>query len=664
MIYLIDDYMPQNGELNFDKYSTCIKTFEFVPNDDDMWQDKDAIFFYHYSLEEAYVLRHFIIKNKVPYIVFSGALNVEPEEFTDGWNMDRDTFYSNLKSFLDRYKRDNSIGVKNFFDKDTKTVKAEIGMLGDKDLISKDIISFNEELLSDNPVDINTPSGVEKFVKKHIKEKEYIVFDLDCEALSPAKISYLCAYIRLSLDTIKDAALAPFIFMGKDNFINYINKFQNTKYPNILLWPGSIFRQNKNIKDNDFFKDITPLTEDDYINKFLKHLKIAPKGTTGNHSIANYWGAYVIARNIPKFESQAEEIYLKALEKDALYLKYLIADRIRSVKEVKDIIRGEGKSVEDQIEPLYLMEDTKILLIDDQDDIWTGIIEALLPGADLTVIGKSNGLINDSKESNFLSPDAKNMILNPDFDLILLDLRLGGVMEESEINGDKCSGMKILKEITDKNPGQQVIMFTSSNKAWNLKKALTMAAGYYIKESPLQPFSEDETLQNLDNLIDTIDNCLWYRDLRKVVSQIESLDNLEFKDEYRDAEANSIDVRDQLGIVRTMAISQSREIRTQESNWTYVYIALFQVLEIVKRLNYQYNPADPGNREQDPGRRLGNLVLNLMSYQERDLFRQDLHYHNDLRGELVHRRNNTTDTYNEFLNLWNLVYDILNKLIY
>lgn len=656
MIYLIDDYMPQNGELNFDEYSTCLKTFKFVPDDeDDMWQDNYAIFFYHSSLEEADVVRDFIDDYKVPYIAFSGALNDEPEEFSSGWSMPRNTFYSNLKSFLERYKRDNNICVKNFFDKDTITVKAEIGMPGDKE-----IIRFNKEFLSDNPVDINKPSDVEEFVKNHIKEKKYIVFDLDCETLSPNKIFYLGAYIRLSLDTIKEAALVPFIFVGENDFIYYINKFREKECQDILLWAGSTFRNNK---DKGIFKDIPLFIPDDYINGFLKHLKINPKGITGNHSIANYWGAYVIARHITGFKEKAQEIYMKALEKDALYLKYLIADRIRSVNDINNILNGIANEVK-FIEPLQLneklKEKPKVLLVDDQDDIWTDVIQALMPAADLTVIGKKNGRIDSNQESNFLTNEAK-YILNKKFDLILLDLRLGGVAEESIVNGDECSGMKILKEITDKNPGQQVIMFTSSNKAWNLKKALSMAAGYYIKESPLQPFSEDETIQNLEDFKSTIKSCWHYRKLKDVIDQMKSLNDLKFKDEHRDAKDNSKAVRDQLDIVRTMAISQSREIESQGKNWTFVYIALFQVLEIVKRLNYKYNPNDPGNRENDKEKFLCELILNLLRYNKR--YEKGLRYHNNLRAKLVHRRNNPTDTYPEFLNLWDLVYDILKELI-
>lgn len=668
MIYLIDDHMPQNGELNVDEFATCLKTYSFVPDEeDDIWQDEDAIFFYHASIEDADGILDFIKEYKVPFIKFSGALNDRPEEFSRGWSMQRRTFYSKLRSFLERYNRDNSIDIKSFFDEVVDRIRLHdlIGSTG-----NEKIIRLTDQFLSQYPLNINMPLEVENFVNTHIKGKDIIVFDLDSQQMTPTVVHYLGTYIRLSLYTIKEAAMAPFIFVGERDFIYYLTKFQQEGCQDILLWAGSMFIRNNS---EVIIVDLPQLTPDDYLLKFIKPLKVNPKGITGNHTIANYWGAYVIARHIPGFEAQAKEIYLQALERDALYLKYLIADRIRSVKEIEDIINGVGNKVEEEIEPLSLERHPKILLIDDQDDIWTGVIQALISNAELTVIGKSNGRINSDPDTGFLTPEAETILERSDeFDLILLDLRLGGVAEESIVNGDDCSGMKILKKITDENPGQQVIMFTSSNKAWNLKKALTMAAGYYIKESPLQPFSEDETHQNLKDFLNTIEACLEYYDLKDVVKQTKELGLLEFKDGFRDADIKSEEVRRQLDIVRTMAISQSREIGKRGRNWTYVYFALFQVLEIVKQLNHNYRPYKKGNNTNDGSQSIVRLVSGLIStrgmthkeFEEYNECKEGLRTHNEFRGGLVHKGENDLATYTDFLDLWEIVYYILCRLSY
>lgn len=47
------------------------------------------------------------------------------------------------------------------------------------------------------------------------------------------------------------------------------------------------------------------------------------------------------------------------------------------------------------------------------------------------------------------------------------------------------SGAKILDEIKSDNFGTQVIMYTASNKSWNMRELIGKGAdGFYIKESP------------------------------------------------------------------------------------------------------------------------------------------------------------------------------------
>ncbi|MDZ7720323.1 MAG: hypothetical protein U5K72_16020 [Balneolaceae bacterium] len=72
-----------------------------------------------------------------------------------------------------------------------------------------------------------------------------------------------------------------------------------------------------------------------------------------------------------------------------------------------------------------------------------------------------------------LTDSSKKMIESGDFDLFLVDLRLKGDLEEN-LNTTKLSGSKIAKKIKTKNKGNQVVVFTASNKAWNMKALLEM----------------------------------------------------------------------------------------------------------------------------------------------------------------------------------------------
>ena len=48
-------------------------------------------------------------------------------------------------------------------------------------------------------------------------------------------------------------------------------------------------------------------------------------------------------------------------------------------------------------------------------------------------------------------------------------LRLNGAAEDGQLVPEEFSGYKVLRRIKELNRGNQVIMLTASNKAWNLK---------------------------------------------------------------------------------------------------------------------------------------------------------------------------------------------------
>lgn len=692
MVYYFDDAKDgvrdtfDTSYLKTGKFNDILRHFYTIPSDlDSIFEgDDEVVIFYHDSMSDVNMVKRWIKgQPSVSYIQFSDGVDFgqeytpADEEYADSWTLKKKLFYEHLGGFLWAYK--NGVrSLEHFLEYEMPAVNETSAATEMPTTTEMAAASENSIYVLDreNP-NIRKPQKTEVFVRTEISGKSIVIFDLD--ALSPEFVGYMATYIRLSIHTAGSGALASFVFAGEDSFVHYLSKYRESQSHEVLLWVGSTFVEKKGKSLDEVIANAElgiTLTPQRYINDFLKNLKVSPNAEVGNHSIANYWGAYVIARHIAEFEWQAQEIYMKALKKDALYLKYLIADRIRKVEDINNILNGSAASVK-FVDPLKLKWNPKVLLIDDQDDIWTDVIEALMPEADLTVIGKSKSLINSDKESMFLTKKAQSIInYNDDFDLILLDLRLGGVLEEEIVNGDDCSGMKILKEITDRNPGQQVIMFTSSNKAWNLKNALIMAAGYYIKESPLQPFNEEETFQNLNDFLSTIKSCLNYRDLKNVVKGIQDAENLEFNNKYRGAENRSVEVRSQLGIVKTMALSKSREVGESSKDWTFVYIALFQILEIVKRLSPNFDPTDPGNKEKDPKRNLVNLIVSILPNWGKEVYevvsdedgkkkityKDCLFEHNGIRGKLVHKGTDKHATYNEFVYLWKIVDYILRSL--
>jgi CheY-like chemotaxis protein len=161
-----------------------------------------------------------------------------------------------------------------------------------------------------------------------------------------------------------------------------------------------------------------------------------------------------------------------------------------------------------------------ILLIDDEvDKGWGLILKAIFTGAKFESIPTSNNFINDAKGK---LKEKNNGVSK--WDLVLLDLRL----DEEEDKGQNAfksaseySGAKLLEEIKLDNKGIQVIMFTASNKAWNMQELQTMGAdGFFIKESP--EFNKDSgfSLNNYAGFEKQIRSCFEENYLKFIYGEI------------------------------------------------------------------------------------------------------------------------------------------------
>jgi CheY-like chemotaxis protein len=118
-----------------------------------------------------------------------------------------------------------------------------------------------------------------------------------------------------------------------------------------------------------------------------------------------------------------------------------------------------------------------ILLIDDEATFgWKEVVEKVFFGGDLIEIA-------DNKS------DAIEKIKSKKYDLIFLDIRFSE-LDHKEIDIHKMTGYNILtKEIRSSlnalNFSTPVLIFTASNKVWNINKMIDAGADdYYIKEHP------------------------------------------------------------------------------------------------------------------------------------------------------------------------------------
>lgn len=569
-----------------------------------------------------------VVENKITSVRFSdgvvgdsyfAAASGHPERV----EMRKTVFYSRLPDFLRLWENEGRMNLRGLAegfglqDVTTPEVAEDITptepeiievsgsdgkiRIGDNIIYEREVMALSESILS-------------AFLAFPDSERGAVRIDLS--TLSALEARFIALMLRLGIGRLRRRSLRPLIFSDAGHPMEVIMEFSRTSDADILLAPGS------RLESLGESGATGPLDARTFVEDFLPKIKVKPIAEVGNHTIANDWGAYVVGKYLKDFRSTLAT-------QDPLYLAYLLAQRL-STGDVRAILDGRsGKS--NKISRINAGK-KRILLVDDQDDKWKNVICHLFsdPGK-ITVIGKSLATIPEAKiteeaESCFLTPGAWKEILSGNYDLILLDLRLGGVREETldeYWTGDgravksvqempEFSGMRVLRKISESSPGQQVIMFTSSNKAWNMRKAMLEygAAGYYIKESPSQKISEEESRESIIQLKQTIEDALdrsYLKDMMRDAAVVEEILNEGIDDEFEplsskagDALVNLVDnasqthgvdsineslreIADQIAIAMKMHEIASRT--HDDNDYAYAYIALEQVLEVLAHLS-------------------------------------------------------------------------------
>lgn len=404
-------------------------------------------------------------------------------------------------------------------------------------------------------------------------DADAIIIDVDSTKTPDACLSYALA-IRLSLHEKKSAALAPIIFMSSLT----PDIFKNSPYSTLLQTKGISFETP--LYTPTAVELIEPLTAKDYRPYFLDLIKVKPNSTEGRHSIANQWGANVLSRIV--LGAETDNALIKQA-RQSLYFKYVLA---LTLSEDAILSLSTGESTSEETERLTTINaiGKKILLIDDEADKgWSDVLKRMLNGSSFKTIKEQ------AADFSSLSEEAQNEIKSGNYDLIFLDLRMNGAQEEGKVRPADFSGMKILKSIKELNKGTQVIMFTASNKAWNMKALMDAGAdGYYIKESPEFAFSNSYSASNANELSQCITRCLnngYLRDVYIKVKQIKELiSGSSLYGERTEEILSSIDIAYDL-----LAKSDNRnEYRA------YSYLQLFLAIEEYVKLPSVIDSSDTG----------------------------------------------------------------------
>lgn len=329
--------------------------------------------------------------------------------------------------------------------------------------------------------------------------------------LSEAHIEYsglrVAAHIRL---TPKWNALStPILFLGIDK----VDEIQKLSLLGGILFSNNVYHSDKTgldelikifswINNHTQLQDVPneEIMESQEYQSLLQRLKTmpVPANYATHHTIANEWAIlrwkeminWKVVKQEPTLPEHSKHIL------NMLYFKYLNAkhgthDRFKKEEHKKSpIIEGlEGKT---------------IVYIDDEfDKGWENI---------LRIIFESSGVqfncyhdFDKSLTKEQLIRNIENYIATTDADCYILDLRL----HEDDFSETKdLTGHQIAEYIKTQNKGNQIVVFSASNKIWNLKEDLfndkIKATGYALKESPDQNLNRDESKLLFSDFINSV----------------------------------------------------------------------------------------------------------------------------------------------------------------
>ena len=297
----------------------------------------------------------------------------------------------------------------------------------------------------------------------------------------------VAAHIRLTPEW--NHSRKPILFVGPEE-AKQVAKL--SEMGSILFSPGicstrtnSLPNLTKGIKELSL-GDITDSDFDDFLNR----IQIPrPSNYATHHSIANEWAVMRWGNDVINWGEQEKPVIGAKSFTSMLYFKYLIAKSGSRDRITKTWKRNHGAT------PIIDGISGKVIAyIDDEyDKGWSKLLSIIFEnsGAKLHVYDK----FKEHKEREDLISSINDFVDNVNADCYLLDLRLHDDDFEKE-HWRNLTGHEVAKHIKNSNIGNQIVVFTASNKIWNLKEAIFKigVSGYSMKESPELNLKRQESL--------------------------------------------------------------------------------------------------------------------------------------------------------------------------
>ena len=242
---------------------------------------------------------------------------------------------------------------------------------------------------------------------------------------------------------------------------------------------------------NSFTSDMSESQYLDFIDKMHIH---TPEKYDSHHSITNEW---CVERWSDMLRFDIKDI--KMDYKNLLFYKFLRAKLGEPQKFNNKWWKDNPSLLKIGFEP---DENYKIAYIDDEYyKGWKLLLTHLFES--------QSHSITFTAFTDFKNGEGRDVLINKinafvdecDADCYILDLRLHESDFNKDIKIENLTGHKIAQHIKNNNKANQIVIFTASNKVWNLKKELHEigASGYVIKESPELLYNRNQTYRNFED---------------------------------------------------------------------------------------------------------------------------------------------------------------------
>ncbi|MBO1884360.1 hypothetical protein J4N46_07980 [Capnocytophaga sp. Marseille-Q4570] len=589
MIYLIDEQINRQIEYGWTKerfvqYNTIVKTIHKKEEFSEDILNKGDIIFLHESFPDENIKNqiydYWREEKKISIGVFSGSKN-ERKRREGRIDLPVSVFYSNLAIFLLKIKGGTLNINYLLYGESPELEKALYDELnirnrnntGDsiKSNCQNLIFFTSEDYINnpfDNPFEITlygqegsfSDERLHNILTKELNGKRCDnVFIPLCfgNSLSDYNGLRLASHIRCTETPIQLSNIYIYGFVGYEKLLAH-PCFNILKTKNVKLIDYSVEAIQKIDKD----ELLSSLEKSDLPNEIKKLALVSPKD---NHSITNEWAVYRWATTINTNDDDIE-IIAKNIE-NSLYFKYL--------KTIYPITKSKELS---SIKIEKNNKNPKILYIDDEAEKgWNEIFATIL---------------YDNNELNYISLDidyktlSKNEIISSSIqkikedntDIVILDFRLHSSDFSKNVPIQEVTSVQILKAIKEYNAGIQVIIFSATNKIWNLQTLESSGAdGFIIKEAPensVDPNFTQDTINNFQKVMEKSIRMTFLKEAYSIMNEIK------IYLEKKGSNKKENELKNEIILQLETAFECLK--KTESNNYFKLsYISLFKIIELI-----------------------------------------------------------------------------------